>query len=319
MKTISVVIPCLNEEQVLPLYYEEMKKVTAALPDLHFELLFIDDGSVDGTLRVMKKLHAQDQDCHYCALTRNFGKEAALFAGMEHSSGEYVIIMDADLQDPPSLIPRMVDEMLNGCYDCIAVRRKDRKGEKWFRSLMSRMFYKALNRMTPILIAEGARDYRIMNRKMVDGYLMLKERNRFSKGLFAWSGFRTKWIMHENVQRAVGDTRWTMLSLTRYALDGILGFSTLPLSISSYSGIFLCAASLLMMCVLIIRYLLWHDPVQGWTTLMCVMLLLGGFQLFCIGILGQYLSRTYIEVKNRPIYMIRETDLDPRWSNESGA
>ena len=158
-----------------------------------------------------------------------------------------------------------------------------------------------------------------MNRKMVDGYLMLKERNRFSKGLFAWSGFRTKWIMHENAQRAVGDTRWTMLSLTRYALDGILGFSTLPLSISSYSGIFLCVASLLMMCVLIIRYLLWHDPVQGWTTLMCVMLLLGGFQLFCIGILGQYLSRTYIEVKNRPIYMIRETDLDPRWSNESGA
>ncbi|MGI6008031.1 MAG: glycosyltransferase family 2 protein [Ruminococcus sp.] len=307
MKKISIVVPCLNEQEVLPIYYENMKKIMGQMEHAAFELLFVDDGSADGTLEILRKLSSQDERCGYLSFSRNFGKEAALFAGMEYAQGDYIAVMDADLQDPPEMIPVMYEELEKGEYDCVAARRTDRKGEKKIRSFFSDVFYRTLNRISKVPVVEGARDFRMMKRKVADSVLRLRECNRFSKGMFSWVGYSTKWLEYPNVERAAGRTKWSLKKLFKYSMDGVLGFSTLPLSISSYGGILFCGIAFLTICVLIVRYIIWHDPVQGWTTLMCAIFFIGGVQLLCAGILGQYLARMYMEVKRRPIYLLKET------------
>lgn len=307
MKTISVVIPCFNEQDVLYLYYEEMKKIMEQMQEAEFELLFVDDGSEDNTLEILKKLHQEDRRCRYLSFSRNFGKESALYAGLQEVGGDYTVVMDADLQDPPSYIPEMYRILCEEPYDCAATRRMDRTGEKKIRSFFSASFYKVMNKMSKNQIVEGARDFRMMSRKMVDALLKLGEYNRFSKGIFGWVGFRTKWLEYHNVERAAGETKWSFVKLLKYSFDGIIGFSTLPLSLASYGGILFCGFSFLMIIILVVKNLIWHDPVAGWPAMMCVIFFIGGIQLLCIGILGQYLARTYVEVKNRPIYLLKET------------
>lgn len=307
MKKISVVIPCFNEQEVLGLYYEEMKKIMEQMQEAEFELLFVDDGSEDHTLELLKELHRKDKRCRYLSFSRNFGKESALYAGLSEAVGDYTVVMDADLQDPPSYIPEMYQILIEEPYDCVATRRMDRTGEKKIRSFFSASFYKVMNRMSKNQIVEGARDYRMMSRKMVDALLKLGEYNRFSKGIFGWVGFRTKWLEYHNVERAAGETKWSFFKLLKYSIDGIIGFSTVPLSLASYGGILFCGFSFLMIMILVVKNLIWHDPVAGWPAMMCVIFFIGGIQLLCIGILGQYLARTYVEVKNRPIYLLKET------------
>lgn len=310
MKRISVIVPCLNEQEVIPVYYQTMVPVMGKMKDTEFELLFIDDGSDDRTLDILRELNKKDKRCRYLSFTRNFGKEAAIYAGLEHAKGDYIAVMDVDLQDPPRLLPLMYEELKKGEYDCVAARRVDRTGEKKIRSFLSGMFYKVINRISRVQLVEGARDFRMMRQEMARAVLKMKEYNRFSKGMFGWGGFRTKWLEYHNVERAAGETKWSVRKLFRYSLDGILGFSTLPLSLSSFGGIFFCGAAFLTICFLVIRYLIWHDPVQGWTTLMCAIFFIGGIQLLCVGILGQYLARAYMEVKNRPIYLLKEKNED---------
>jgi glycosyltransferase involved in cell wall biosynthesis len=306
MKRISIVIPCLNEQEVIPVYYREMEKIMEQMRDTEFELIFVDDGSSDHTLDLFHKLWKKDKRCRYLSFSRNFGKEAALYAGLQHARGDYIAVMDVDLQDPPGLLVQMYEELERGEYDCVAARRVDRKGEKRARSFLSAMFYKVAKRVFKVQLVEGARDFRMMNRKMADAILQMGEYNRFSKGMFGWVGFRTKWLEYHNAERAAGETKWSMGKLLEYSLDGILGFSTLPLSLSSYGGIFFCVVAFLTVCFLVVRYLIFHDPVQGWTTLMCAIFFIGGVQLLCVGILGQYLARTYMEVKRRPVYILKE-------------
>lgn len=310
MKRISVIVPCLNEQEVIPVYYQTMVPVMEKMKDAEFELLFIDDGSDDRTLHILRELNKKDKRCRYLSFTRNFGKEAAIYAGLEHAKGDYIAVMDVDLQDPPRLLPLMYEELQKGEYDCVAARRVDRTGEKKIRSFLSGMFYKVINRISRVQLVEGARDFRMMRREMARAVLKMKEYNRFSKGMFGWVGFRTKWLEYHNVERAAGETKWSVRKLLRYSLDGILGFSTFPLSLSSVGGIFFCGAAFLTICFLVIRYLIWHDPVQGRTTLMCAIFFIGGIQLLCVGILGQYLARAYMEVKNRPIYLLKEKNED---------
>lgn len=307
MKKISIIVPCLKEQEVLLMYYERMTKIMGQMKDAEFELLFVDDGSTDRTLELLRQLNNKDARCRYLSFSRNFGKEAALYAGLEHAKGDYLVIMDVDLQDPPELISVMYEELEKGGYDCVAARRVDRKGEKKVRSFFSAIFYKILNKISKVPMVEGARDFRMMKRKVADSVLRLGEYNRFSKGMFGWVGFSTKWLEYHNVERAAGRTKWSFGKLFKYSLDGIFGFSTLPLSISSYGGIFFCGLAFLTICILVIRYIIWHDPVQGWTTLMCAIFFIGGVQLLCAGILGQYLARMYMEVKKRPIYLLKET------------
>ncbi len=307
MKTISVVIPCYNEQEVLKLYKEEMDRIMAQMSYAAFELIFVDDGSQDKTLSILKEMHQEDARYQYLSFSRNFGKESAMYAGFQKATGDYVVVMDADLQDPPSYIPVMYEHLEQGEYDCVATRRMDRKGEKKIRSFLSSSFYKVVNKISKTKIVEGARDFRMMNRQMTDALLKMGEYNRFSKGLFAWVGYRTEWLEYHNAERAAGDTKWSMGKLLRYSLDGILGFSTLPLSLASYGGIFCCGISFLLAVFIVIRSLLWNDPVSGWPSLMCAILFIGGIQLCCIGILGQYLARTYSETKHRPIYLLKET------------
>lgn len=308
MKLISIIVPCLNEQKVIPIFYRTVTEVLDSLENAEYELLFVDDGSDDRTLKVLKELKKKDRRCRYLSFTRNFGKEAAIYAGLTHAKGDYVGLMDVDLQDPPKFLGEMYRTLETGEYDCVAARRTDRAGERRIRSFFSAMFYKVINKISKIEFVEGARDYRLMTRKMRDAVLKMGEYNRFSKGLFSWVGFRTKWLSYHNVERAAGETKWSFGKLLRYSLDGIMGFSTLPLSLSSYGGIFFCGAAFLTILFLVVRYLIWHDPVQGWTTLMCAMLLISGVQLLCVGILGQYLARIYLEVKNRPVYLLKETD-----------
>lgn len=310
MKKISVIVPCYNEQDVLILYHTEMKKIMDDMPEVAFELIFVDDGSQDNTLSVLKQIHQKDERCTYLSFSRNFGKESALYAGMKESSGDYTVVMDADLQDPPEYIPRMYHILQEGDYDCAATRRMDRTGEKKIRSFFSAAFYKVMNMISKTQVVEGARDFRMMNRKMVDALLELGEYNRFSKGMFGWVGFRTKWMEYHNVERAAGETKWSFLKLLKYSMDGIMGFSTMPLSLSSYGGIGFCILSFIMVVVLIIKNLIWHDPVAGWPAMMCVIFFIGGVQLLCLGILGQYLARTYMEVKKRPIYILRDTSYE---------
>ncbi|MFH1512397.1 MAG: glycosyltransferase family 2 protein [Bacillota bacterium] len=307
MKRISIVVPCYNEEESIPLFYEalqkELQKVKAEA-----ELWFVNDGSRDGSLSQIKKLREADARVHYLSFSRNFGKEAALYAGLEAATGDYVAVMDADLQDPPSLLPEMLLALEQGGADCVATRRVTRKGEPKLRSFFARRFYHLINRISKTEVVDGARDFRLMTRQMVDAILSLKEVSRFSKGIFGWVGFSTKWIEFENVERVAGETKWSFWKLLIYSLDGIIGFSTMPLAIASVTGVIFCIAALLLLLFFFIKTLVWGDPVTGFPMTICVILLLGGIQLFCIGILGQYLSKTYLETKRRPIYILKEKE-----------
>ena len=307
MGLLSIIVPCCNEEAAVGAFYARTSAVCAKLPAVDVEYIFVDDGSTDGTLAALKALAGRDGRVRWLALSRNFGKEAALYAGLEHARGDYVAVMDADLQDPPELLPELLGAVRGGGYDCAAVRRVDRKGEPPIRSWFARQFYKIINKMSRTEIVDGARDYRLMTRQMVDAVLRVTEYNRFSKGIFSWVGFRTKWVETVNVERAAGESKWSFFKLLVYALDGIIAFSTAPLAIASVLGLVFCVVSFVAIVFVIVRQVLWGGSAFGWPSLVCIILFLAGVQLFCIGILGQYLSKTYLEVKGRPIYLLRES------------
>ena len=304
MKKLSVVIPCYNEEEAVPLFYEAFLKETKDMP-VDFELVFVDDGSRDGTVQEFEKLHTKDDRVHYLSFSRNFGKESAMYAGMEAATGDYVAIMDVDLQDPPALLPEMLDAIENEGYDCVASRRVTRKGEPPIRSFFARAFYRLINQISKTEIVDGARDFRLMTRQMVDAILRLEEVGRFSKGLFSWVGFQTKWLEYENIERVAGETKWSFWKLLLYSIDGITAFSTAPLAIASFAGVLFCLVAFVMLLFFFFKTILFGDPVAGFPATICIILLLGGIQLFCIGILGQYLSKTYLETKKRPIYIVK--------------
>ena len=311
MELLSVVVPCYNEEEAVPIFYREtLKAIEPFKNELDIEFCFVDDGSKDGTLKSIKSLCDMDDRVHYVSFSRNFGKEAGRYAGLQAASGDYVATMDVDLQDPPSMLPEMykiIKESADGEeYDCVATRRVTRKGEPPIRSFFARMFYKLINKMSDTEIEDGARDYLFMSRKMVDAILQDKEYNRFTKGIYSWVGFRTKWLEFENVERSVGETKWSFWKLFLYSIDGILAYSTMPLSIASVLGIGFCGVSFIGMLVVIIRALIFGDPVAGWPSLVTIIVFLGGIQLLCLGIMGLYISKTYLETKKRPIYIVRE-------------
>ena len=308
MDKITVIVPCYNEEEVLPLFYREAEKIRASMEDVEFEYLFVNDGSSDRTLSMLREMSVSDERVKYVSFSRNFGKESAMYAGMEAAAGDYVVIVDADLQDPLELIPTMYREVSNGCCDCVAARRVTLEGEARIRSWFARMFYKLINRISKTEIVDGARDYRMMTRQMVNSILSMTERNRFSKGIFSWVGFDTKWLEYKNVQRAAGETKWSFWKLFLYSIDGIVAFSTVPLAISSVMGVLFCILSFVGILVVIIRELIWQMSSYGWPSLICILLLVSGIQLLCIGVLGQYLSKTYLESKQRPIYIVKETN-----------
>lgn len=305
---ISLIIPCYNEEEVLPLLYPALGEVMDQLARFDFELLFVNDGSRDGTLQVLRQLARQDSRVQFLSFSRNFGKEAAMYAGFCNARGDYVAVMDADMQDPPALLPQMIELLEGGAYDSVATRRVTRQGEPPIRSFCARMFYKLINRISDADIVDGARDFRLMRREMVDAIVSMGEYNRFSKGIFGWIGFRTCWLPYENVERAAGETKWSFWKLFKYSIDGIINFSQVPLSIASWGGILLTALSFVMIVFIVARKLLFGDPVAGWPSLACMITFIGGIQLFCLGIMGQYLAKTYLEVKKRPHFIIAETN-----------
>ena len=307
MSLISIVIPCYNEEEALPVYYREMSRIMKEMADTEFELLFVDDGSTDRTLGILKEMNENDARCRYLSFSRNFGKEAALYAGLKNAQGEYVATMDVDMQDPPGLLPEMYRILKEENYDSVATRRSTRTGEPRIRSFLSESFYKFINKISRTEIVNGARDYRLMKRKMVDAVLGMSEYNRFSKGIFEWVGFRTKWLEFQNVGRCAGETKWSVKKLFMYSLEGITGFSVAPLSLASRGGVMFCALAFLMSLVIIIRTLIWGDPVSGWPSLACIIFMVSGIQLFCTGIVGQYLSKTYLETKHRPIFILKDS------------
>ena len=309
-KLISIVIPCYCEEESIPAFWDEICKTTNTMSHVNFEFLFIDDGSKDNTLKILRMLSKKDSRIRYISFSRNFGKEAAMYAGLQKSKGDFVAIMDADLQDPPSLLPEMLATVESGEYDCAASRRVTRKGEPRIRSFFAKIFYKIINKISEADIVDGARDFRLMSRKMVDAIIQVGEYNRFSKGIFGWVGFKTKWLEYENIERRQGETKWSFWKLLVYSLDGIVAFSSMPLYIASVLGILLCLFAFLAIIFVIVRQLIWGGSAYGWPSLVCIILLLSGVQLFAIGILGQYLSKTYLEVKKRPIYIVNETDSD---------
>lgn len=309
MNTVSLVVPCYNEEKALPFFYKEIYKIAAQMQGFQFELIFVDDGSKDRTLEICKELKLLDERVHYLSFSRNFGKEAALYAGLKAATGNYIAVMDADLQDPPELLKDMLSILQNEeQIDCVATRRTTRRGEPPIRSFFAKSFYKLINKISKAEIMDGARDFRMMTRQVVDAVLSMGEYNRFSKGIFGWIGFRTKWLDYVNVERVAGETKWSFWKLFLYAIDGIIAFSTMPLVIASLSGILFCITAILMAVYFAVKTVLYGDPVAGFPTLICLILLIGGIQLFCIGILGQYLSKTYLEAKKRPIYIVKETD-----------
>ncbi len=305
-KKITVIVPCYNEEASLHYFYEEIQHIAAQMTETAFEYLFVDDGSRDGTMKVIRELAAKDKKVSYVSFSRNFGKEAAMYAGLRHAGGDYVVIMDADLQDPPSLLPQMYHAVTEEGYDSVATRRVTRKGEPAIRSFFARRFYQLMNRISDVELMDGARDYRLMSRAYVDALLSLGEYNRFSKGLFGWVGFRTKWLEFENVERVAGETKWSFWKLFRYSLDGIVAFSSTPLYISSILGAGMCGIAVMAILFIIVRQLLFGGSAYGWPSMACIVILIGGLQLLCVGILGLYLSKAYLEVKHRPIYIARE-------------
>lgn len=307
---ISIIVPCYNEEESLPYFYEEATRVLCSLKERYeYEILFVNDGSKDKTIEKIKELAVKDQHVKYLSFSRNFGKEAAMYAGLCHAKGEYVAVMDADLQDPPSLLPEMLKILETNQYDSVATRRSDRRGEPPIRSWFAKKFYLIINKISDADIVDGARDFRLMNRKMVDAIIAMPEYNRFSKGIFGWVGFRTYWLPYENVERVAGQTKWNFWKLTKYAIDGIINFSQVPLIISSWMGGFMTALSCVAIFLLILRRLLFGDPVQGWASLVCIIIFIGGLQMLFMGIVGQYIAKIYMESKRRPIYIIAEDNL----------
>ena len=303
---ISIVVACYNEEEVLPIFYDEINKVSNKLKNINFEFLFDDDGSNDGTLSVIKNLVRKDKRVKYISFSRNFGKEAAMNAGLSYAKGDYVALMDADLQDPPSMLIDMYKYI--DSYDVVATRRITRKGEPKIRSVFSKAWYKLINKISDVEMVDGARDFRLMRRCVVDAILSMNEYNRYSKGIFSFVGFKTKYLEYENVKRVAGKTKWSFLGLVKYAIEGITSFSTLPLTISSLFGMLFCLLAVVAIIFIIIRTLLYGDPVGGWPSLVCIILLVSGVQLLCLGIMGKYLSKMYLETKKRPIYIVRETN-----------
>lgn len=309
-KLLSIVVPCFNEEPALKSFYEVVDKVSREMLELDFEFVFVDDGSRDGTLKEIEKLREGDKRVKFVSFSRNFGKEAALLAGLDYANGDYVATMDADLQDPPALLPEMYEAIKDGEYDCVATRRVTREGEPPIRSFFARIFYRLINKMSKIEMVDGARDYRLMTRQMVDAIISMREYNRYSKGLFSFVGFRTKWIEFQNVQRVAGETHWSFWKLFVYAIDGICAFSTVPLVIAAVLGLLFCMLAFVMIMVIIVKTLLYGDPVGGWPSTICVILMVGGIQLLALGIIGEYLAKTYLETKHRPIYIIKSTEKD---------
>ena len=304
--TVTLIVPCYNEEESLSFFYNAVCDVARQLPDYGISLLLVNDGSMDGTLKVMRELAARDERVQYLSFSRNFGKEAAMYAGFCNAKGDYVAVMDADMQDPPSLLPEMLQTLEAGEYDSVATRRVTRDGEPPIRSFFARMFYKLINRISEADIVDGARDFRLMKREMVDAIVSMCEYNRFSKGIFGWIGFKTKWLPYKNVERVAGETKWSFFKLFKYSLDGIVNFSQAPLSIASV--LILTAIAFFMILFVVIRRLIFGDPVAGWASTVCIILFIGGVQLLCMGIMGQYLAKTYLEVKNRPHFIISETN-----------
>ena len=310
MDKISVAVPCYNEEPALEPFFAAVSAVAEQMPEVAFEFLFIDDGSRDKTLEKMQELAQRDSRVKYISFSRNFGKEAGIYAGLENATGDYVVVMDADLQDPPALLPEMYRSIKEEGYDCVGSRRVTRKGEPPIRSFFARLFYKLINKMSDAEIVDGARDFQMMNRQVVEAILSMGEYNRFSKGIFGWIGFKKKWLEYENIERVAGETKWSFWQLLLYAIEGIVAFSTTPLVISSVFGLICCALALVMILVVIVRTLVFGDPTSGWPSLVCIMLLLSGIQMLGIGILGQYLAKTYLETKKRPIYLVRQTNIE---------
>ena len=309
MDKISVIVSCYNEEESLPLFYKETERVRQKdFEGIDFEYIFVNDGSKDKTLEEIKKLREQDKKVRYISFSRNFGKEAAMLAGLDASTGDYVTLMDADLQDPPALLRKMYDIIKNDGYDCVGTRRVTRKGEPPIRSFFARIFYKLINKMSKVEMVDGARDYRLMTRQMVDSIISIREYNRYSKGLFSFVGFNTKWLEYENVERVAGETKWSFWKLFKYALEGITAFSTTPLVFSSVLGLIFCLVAFVMIIFIIIRTIAYGDPTSGWPSMVCIIFFVSGIQLFSLGIIGQYLSKAYLEVKHRPIYIIKETE-----------
>lgn len=308
MDTISIVVPCFNEEEVLPAFYEAIQNIWKEMGDAQYELLFVNDGSSDNTLELLRMFAQRDPHCTYISFSRNFGKESAMYAGLRNASGDFTVIMDADLQHPPLLLPQMYHAVSKEGYDCAGGKRVDRNGEGKLRSALSRLFYKIIDSMSDVEMADGAGDFRMMSRQMVDSVLSMKEYNRYSKGLFSFVGFDTKWIPYHNVDRAAGTTKWSFKSLFQYAINGILSFSTIPLVFASFCGMMFCILAILLACYIGVKTLMFGNAVSGWTTIVCVMLLLGGIQLFFVGIVGQYLSKSYMEAKQRPLYIVKETN-----------
>lgn len=309
MKMLSIIVPCYNESQVIPIFYDELTKVLTEINTVKYEIVFVNDGSKDDTLNIIKGIAEYDKAVKYISLSRNFGKESAIYAGLENSHGDYVVIMDADLQDPPALIPEMFNALENEGFDCVGSRRVTRKGEPPIRSFFARMFYKLINKVSDAEIVDGARDFQMMSRKVVNAILSMKEYNRFSKGIFGWIGFKKKWLEYENIERAAGETKWNFWKLFIYALQGIIAFSTAPLIFSSVLGILCCILAIILLFVIVIKTLIFGDPTAGWPSMVCIIVFFSGLQMLFIGILGQYLAKTYMETKKRPIYLIGETNL----------
>lgn len=307
---ITIVVPCYNEEKALPYYYNKMKEIMQKMEHVNFEIILVNDGSTDGTVSEMKKLAQKDDRIKYIILSRNFGKEAAMYAGFEYSKGDYIGVMDADLQDPPDLLEDMYNELKKGEYDCVATRRTTRKGEPPIRSFFARMFYRLINKISKTEMVDGARDYRLMTRQMLNAIVDMKEYNRYSKGLFSFVGFNTKWLEYQNVERVAWETHWSFWKLFKYALEGITDFSTVPLVISSIIGIVFFFISIIAIIYIIINTLLYGNKTSGWPSMICIIFMVTGIQLFCIGIIGQYLSKIYLEVKNRPIYIVKSTNIE---------
>ena len=304
--TISIIVPCFNEEESLPLFYAEMEKIKFQLND-HFEYIFINDGSKDRTLAILRELNQKNNSVRYLSFSRNFGKEAALYAGLKHATGDLVTVMDADLQDPPALLiqmKNMLDE--NAELDCVGTRRTTREGEPLIRSFFAKMFYKLINKISQVEMVDGARDFRLMRRQMVDAVLEVSEYNRFSKGIFAWVGFKTKYLEYKNVERVAGKTSWSFWQLLNYSLEGIVNFSDAPLTIAFLGGVVACLLAFFLIMIVIIRTLIFGDPTSGWPSMVSIILFLGGFQLLTIGILGKYIGKIFMETKKRPIYVIKE-------------
>lgn len=304
---VSLIVPCYNEQESLPVFYEEMMKIVKKM-SCQYELIFINDGSKDRTLSILKEFSAENDNVTYISFSRNFGKEAAMYAGFCNADADYVAVMDADMQDPPSLLPEMIKILESGKYDSVATRRENREGEPPIRSWFARKFYQLINKISDADIVDGARDFRLMKREMVSAIVSMGEYNRFSKGIFGWIGFKTYWLPYKNVERVAGETKWNFWKLFKYAIDGIINFSEVPLSIASWSGIGMTFIAFVMMLIIIIRRVCFGDPVAGWASTMCAIIFIGAIQLFSIGIMGQYIAKTYNETKHRPHYIISESN-----------